>query len=283
MRSINPALKTHYAGELRTTCNCWKLTRADGVVMGFTDHDAPLTISGVTYQPSSGFARSAIASRADLSVDTTDVTALLDSVTITEADLIAGVYDNALIEQFAVNWSDLTQGTIVLGYGRLGNVTTHRGTFRAEVRSLSQHLQQVIGERYSRACRADLGDARCGVNLATYTVTGAVTAATSNQVFTDSARAEAAGYFNYGLLTWTGGNNAGLKMEVKTHAAGGVFTLFDAMPRAVQVGDTYSAFAGCDKLVATCKAKFNNGVNFRGEPHIPGIDEALRYPDAPPA
>jgi len=264
MRSVNASLKTHYAGEVRTTCNCWKLTRADGVVMGFTDFDRPLTIAGVTYQPASGFARSAISARADLSVDTTDVTALLDSVTITAADLIAGVYDNALIEQFAVNWSDLTQGTLLLGYGHIGNVTTHRGAFRAEVRSLSQNLQQTIGERYSRFCRADLGDARCGVNLATYTVTGTVTAVTSNQVFADSGRAEAAGYFNYGLWTWTGGNNAGLRMEVKAHAAGGAFTLFDAMAKTVQVGDTYSVYAGCNKLFATCKTKFSNWVNFRG-------------------
>jgi len=62
--------------------------------------------------------------------------------------------------------------------------------------------------------------------------------------------------------------------------ASGAFTLFDAMPRALQVGDTYSVYAGCDKLFSTCKTKFSNGVNFRGEPHIPGIDEALRYPDA---
>ena len=160
MRPVNAGLKTHYGTEVRTTCNCWKLTRADGVVMGFTDHDAALVISGVTYQPASGFARSAISARADLSVDTTDVTALLDSVTITEADLIAGVYDNDLIELFSVNRQDLTQGTVMLGYGRLGNVTTHRGTFRAEVRSLSQKLQQTIGERNSSYSRAEHGKER---------------------------------------------------------------------------------------------------------------------------
>src|SRR3569832_2941148 len=87
MRSVNASLKTHYAGEVRTTCNCWKLTRADGVVMGFTDFDRPLTIAGVTYQPSSGFARSAISARADLSVGTTDETAQLASGPNTAASL----------------------------------------------------------------------------------------------------------------------------------------------------------------------------------------------------
>lgn len=280
MRSLSAQLKTHYTGSVATLANCWKLTRKDGVIFGFTDHDRALAISGVNYEPATGMARTAIAARADLSVDTTDVTALLDSATLTEADLMGGKYDGATIEQFAVNWADLTQGTIVLGYGEIGQITTRRGAFRAEVRGLAQKLQQTIGERYSRFCRADLGDARCGVNLASFTVTGAVTAATGNQVFTDSARAEAAGYFNFGLLTWTGGNNSGLKMEVKSHTTGGVITLFEAMPKTIQIGDTYSMYAGCDKVFTTCKTKFNNAVNFRGEPHIPGMDETLRYPDA---
>ncbi len=279
MRAVGGALKTHYQGEVLTVATCWKITRADGVVMGFTDHDVALTVGGVTYEPASGFTRSAIGARADLSVDTTDIVGLLDSATITEADLLAGKYENAVIEQFQVNWADTSMGIVILGYGRIGQVQKLRNSFKAEVRGLTQALQQTIGERYSRYCRADLGDARCGVTLATYTVTGAVTAVTSQQVFTDSARAEAAGYFNYGLLTWTGGNNLGLKKEVKTFS-GGLFTLFDAMPYAIQIGDTYSVYAGCDKLFATCKNKFNNIVNFRGEPHIPGIDEMLRYPDA---
>lgn len=282
MRSIGSQLKAHFGSGVTTLATCWKITRADGVVMGFTDLDQSLAIGGVTYLPASGFSRSAWSQRADLAVGNAEIGAILDSSVITEADLLGGRYDNALVEQFMVNWADLTQGTLLIGYGRIGNVRKGTGAFTAEVRGLSQNLQQTIGERYSRFCRADLGDTRCGVNVATYTVTGTVTAVTSNQVFTDSGRAEAAGYFNYGLLTWTGGNNVGLKMEVKTFASG-VITLFDAMAKPVQVGDTYSVYAGCDKLFATCKNKFANAVNFRGEPHIPGIDEALRYPDAPPA
>lgn len=282
MRTIGGSLKTHMAGKTTTLATCWRLTRADGVVMGFTDHDRALLIDGVSYEPASGMTRSALSQRADLSVGNSEVSAILESGTITEVDLNAGKYDNALVVQFICNWADLTMGGITVGYGRIGNITVGRGQFVAELRGLSQNLQQTVGERYSRTCRADLGDARCGVALAAYTVTGTVTAVTSNQVFTDSGRAEAAGHFNYGLVTWIGGNNAGLKKEVKAFA-GGAFTLFDAMRLPVQVGDTYSVYAGCNKLFETCKIKFANAVNFRGEPHIPGIDSAMKYPDAQPA
>jgi uncharacterized phage protein (TIGR02218 family) len=122
------------------------------------------------------------------------------------------------------------------------------------------------------ACDADLGDARCGVTLASFTVTGTITGVTSKRAFADSGRAEADGYFDGGLITWTTGNNAGLAMEVKTFLnAGGAIALQLPMPFTVQVGDEYSMSAGCDKAQATCIATFANGVNFQGFPHLPGL------------
>ncbi|WP_353285542.1 phage BR0599 family protein [Wolbachia endosymbiont (group B) of Agrotis puta] len=39
----------------------------------------------------------------------------------------------------------------------------------------------------------------------------------------------------------------------------------------ISTGDKYSILAGCDKAFLTCKNKFNNTVNFRGEPYIPVV------------
>ena len=144
-------------------------------------------------------------------------------------------------------------------------------------------LQQGIGRTYSHECDADLGDTRCGVNLASYTGTGTLTGVTDNQVFADSSRAESNDHFNYGLLTWTGGNNNGLSMEVKDFAAtGGVFTVASPMPFTVQVGDTYSVYQGCDKTKTTCINDFNNVINFRGFAEIPGLDLVHKIPDINP-
>jgi hypothetical protein len=45
------------------------LTRNDGAVFGFTDHDLTLTFDGTTFEPESGFTASEIRSGSDLSVD----------------------------------------------------------------------------------------------------------------------------------------------------------------------------------------------------------------------
>ncbi|HEY6021546.1 MAG TPA: phage BR0599 family protein, partial [Candidatus Paceibacterota bacterium] len=158
--------------------------------------------------------------------------------------------------------------------GWLGNIKTGRFNFIAELRGMTQPLQQQIGRVTAPACDAALGDTRCGVNLANFTVTGNVTSDTNARLFTDTARAEANGYFDGGLITWTSGLNNTYRMEVKTFVAG-VITLQQAMPNAISIGDTYSMSAGCDKLRATCVSKFNNIVNFRGFPDLPGADAMI--------
>ena len=277
MKSISAELAYHIAGDVTSLATCWRIARRDGVVLGFTTHDRALVIDNVTYRAASGFSPSAIAASNALSVDNLDVAGALSSSAITEADLRDGWFDFAKIEIFQVNWAELTQGKLNLVSGRLGEVSITDHRFTAEIRGLAQSLQQPVGEVYSPECRADLGDERCKVNLASFTLTGSVTATASNRAFTDSARSEANGWFDYGLLTWHTGANAGLSVEVKSFADG-VFTLFDAMPGAIAVGDRYSVHAGCDKRVATCKAKFANVLNFRGEPFVPGPDSMLDYP-----
>jgi uncharacterized phage protein (TIGR02218 family) len=44
----------------------------------------------------------------------------------------------------------------------------------------------------------------------------------------------------------------------------------------VQAGDEYIATAGCDKSLATCRDRFNNVINFRGMPYLPGTDKILQ-------
>ncbi len=275
MKTISTALATHLSQETTTLATCWKLTRKDGVVLGFTSHDSDLVIDAVTYRAATGFTPSMIASSGNLAVDNLDVEGMLSDEAITETDIHAGLYDFAEIAIFQVNYSDLSQGKLRLRSGWLGEVSYGSNKFIAEVRGLTQKLTKTLGELFSPACRATLGDARCKVNLSTYTFTGSVTSVTSNSVFKDTSRAEQSGYFDYGVITFTSGANIGLKMEIKSFVDK-VITLVMPMPFAVAVGDTYSMSAGCDKTFETCIARFDNAINFRGEPHLPGIDKMLQ-------
>lgn len=274
MRTASSNLTAHLAGEVTSLAICWKLTLVGGTVMGFTDHTSDLTISSQLYKAATGFSPTSIETKDRFSVDNLDVAGILDSASITEADIMAGKYDFAEIEIFMVNVTDLTQGIIIHRRGWLGEVSVKNGQFVAEVRGLAQKFQQNIGELYSPTCRAVFGDARCKINLAGYTAGGTVNTVTSRQVFISNAMTQAAGYFSGGEVIWLTGANAGRRMEIKEFS-NKQFTLVLPMPNAVVVSDTFNAIAGCDKTFNTCFAKFANAVNFRGEPHVPGMDKVL--------
>lgn len=276
-RTVSSGLNTHLQGEVTTLATCWKATLVNGTIYGFTDHTSDLTISGVVYQASTGYTPSAISTTDQLSVDNLDVMGMLSDASIAEADIKAGLWDYAQIEIFQVNYSDLTQGTLGQRKGWLGEVKTGKTLFTAELRGMAQKLQQNIGELCSASCRAKLGDTRCKKDLTAFTFTGSVDSVTSNRQFADAGLTQADNYFEYGQLTWTGGLNNGLVMEVKSYTVGNVLLQLQ-MPYTVQVGDTFSIIAGCDKKVTTCKNTFSNVVNFRGEPYVPGLDEIFKGP-----
>ena len=277
MRSITPELAAALGQEVTTLATCWRIQRRDGVVLGFSTHDRTLTIDGLDYRAVAGFTPTAVDSSNALDVDNLDVEGVLESGTISRADLMAGRYDFAAVSIFLVNWSDLSQGKMRLRDGWLGEVTMKDGAFTAEVRGLTERLQADVGDVFSPECRADLGDRRCKVNLAGVIKTGTVTAVTDRQTFTDSSRGESDGWFDYGVLVWLDGANGGLETEVKAQT-GGQFILFTAMPHDIQPGDRYCVHAGCDKRFETCRTKFDNALNFRGEPAVPGRDAVLDYP-----
>lgn len=274
MQELTANLSAHLAQDVTTLATCWSIARRDGVTWYLTAHDQDVIVDGNRYKAAPGMSTSAVTSQAGLLVDNLEFEGLLSADVITEADLLAGLYDHAEIRIFQVNYREPDAGLLHLKTGWLGEVTLRAGQFVAEVRGISSRLQQVIGDVYTRACRATLGDARCGVDLAAYRVTGTVTAVETAYAFTDTSRGEAAGWFDYGAVTFTGGANAGLGMEVRDFKLGR-FGLFLPMPHPIAVGDTYSATAGCDKMFDTCIARYNNAVNFRGEPHVPGTDALL--------
>ncbi len=274
MKTITPELAAHLAGEVTTLATCWKLTRRDGAVMGFTDHNKDILYLSVTYKAATGFTPTSIEAKDDFSVDNLDVEGMLDSASITEADVMAGKYDFAEIEIFTVNYEDLSQGRLWPKTGWLGEVTLKRGQFNVEVRGLSQKLSQNIGQVFSPSCRAVLGDNQCKISLAGHSVTTTVSTVTSSLVFSANALTQAAGHFSGGEVEWLTGANAGRKMEVKEFGSKQV-TLVLPMGSSIAVGNQFKIVAGCDKTFQTCKGKFNNVINFRGEPHIPGMDKIL--------
>lgn len=266
------AFKAHLQQPTTTLATCALATLQNGTIYGFTDASEDLTLNGQLYKAASGYNPSAIASSSDLNVDNMDVYGALSA--LTEADLANGVWDYAKVQVILVNYMNLTMGYVYLRSGYIGKITLARNSFVAEVRGLTQALQQPFGRILSPTCDANFCDTRCGLSAATYTHAGTVTAAVDGRNFTVAALSQATGFYTNGLLTFTSGQNIGLSMEVRSSVNPGIFVLHEQVPFIPQIGDTVSAIAGCLKTRDFCKT-YGNVVNFRGFPDVPGQDRML--------
>jgi uncharacterized phage protein (TIGR02218 family) len=281
MKTLPASVASALASGATTFARCWTVTRRDGVALGFTDHDRALVVAGVTHLPAAGFTASEITASLGLSVDTSDVTGALVSPIITEADIVAGLYDDATVETRLVDWSTPTSH-VLLEAGSIGEITREGAYFKAEVRAVTHRLDQERGRVYGVTCDADLGDARCGVNLAAAgrADTGSVAAATSDRSFRVLGVSNVTfGHLARGILTWTSGANAGRKADIRQDGTDGGYralALWEAPPTPISAGDAFHVVVGCDKRFATCRDRFANAVNFRGFPHVPGNDAVLR-------
>lgn len=284
MRTIPTALQEKLDSGVTTLCRCWIVTRRDGVVQGFTDHDEDVVLGATTCRAGTGLTGSEVSQKHGLAVDSSELSGALSDDTLNEDDLAAGLYDAASVELWLTDWCEPTLN-VLIAKGSLGEVRRDGTAFVAEVRGLSQALGEESGRLYTSGCSADLGDTKCKIDLNSpaYKGSGTVLAMIATSSFTASGLdVYADGWFTAGKLTFTGGANADLAMEVKAHRNGdGVrFDLWQAMPHPIEAGDTFTVTAGCDKRFATCHDRFNNIVNFRGFPHIPGNDFVMRYPVA---
>jgi uncharacterized phage protein (TIGR02218 family) len=277
MKQLPPALAAHLATGATTLAWCWKLTRRDGVAFGFTDHDRELTFDGLVYEAITGFSATEIKDSVGLGIDNLDVDAALSSNRLDEHHLAAGLYDDAEVEIWRVNWADTAQ-RLLARKGSLGEVRRAGAHFSAEIRGLAHYLNQPKGRLYQYSCDAALGDARCGIDLSApgHRATATVATVTDARTFTVSGLSTfAADAFTRGLATFTSGANATFKMEIRRHAkstSADTIELWQPMAHTPAIGDTLTVTAGCDKSIATCRDRFANAVNFRGFPHIPGND-----------
>lgn len=277
MKALSAPLAAHLASGATTMAYCWRITRRDSVVLGFTEHDQNIICDGTTFEAAAGFTASQIRTSLGLAVDNFTADGALSSASIAETDILAGRYDDATLELLWVNWADPTQ-FILVSKGSLGEIKRMGLAFTAEYRSLSQRLNQRIGGTYQRTCSAALGDSKCRIDLTKPQLRATATAQSEGQsrfVSVSGIGAYAADWFTHGKAAFTSGANAGLTLEIKKHlrsASQDVLELWNAPPLAIEIGDTATVTAGCAKSFAACKNKFANQHNFRGFPHIPGED-----------
>ncbi len=273
MRGVSVELQARLDDGATTMCRCWLVVRRDGLRFGFTDHDRDLKIEGNVFRAGSGLDASVLEASTGLSVDNGQAVGALSDAGLTERDIMAGRYDGAEVWQWLVDWSSVDL-KVLLFRGFLGEIRRGTGVFEAELRGISEVLNQPLGRMYLRECDRAFGDAKCGIDADGPTFSAEVTVleiAGKRAVSFDGLSGFQDGWFTSGVIRWTSGAVSLIKVD-----AGGVLETWEEC--GAVVGDTARVVAGCDKQAKTCRVKFGNFLNYRGFSHIPGEDWVTAYP-----
>ncbi|MEE9389347.1 MAG: DUF2163 domain-containing protein [Paracoccaceae bacterium] len=280
---LSAEFKAHLASGATSVCRCWAVTRRDGVVLGFTDHDNDLGFDGISFAADSGLSARALEQTTGLAVDNTEALGILSSSAVNEDDIAAGRFDGAGVVAWLVNWADVAQ-RLVLFRGTIGEIQRSAGAFQAELRGLSEALNQPQGRIYQKSCGAVLGDGACGFDLQAvgFSTTVPVEVVRERKFYEFSGLSGFADrWFEKGRFVVQSGAAAGLVGLVKNDRLDGsdrVVELWEALRADVKAGDMVRIEAGCDRRVETCRLKFDNLLNYRGFPGVPGEDWLLSVP-----
>lgn len=281
--SAKSELIAHLETGATTACRAWKVTRRDGLAYGFTDHDMDLEFDGIQFKANSGLTAGALQQSTGLAVDNTEVIGSLSDAVISETDLLVGRFDGAEVVTWLVNWQNVDQ-RVIRFRGTFGEIQLSNGTFRVELRGLTETLNQARGRVYQPTCPAVLGDGECRIDLSqpVFSVQVAIKSiGTSGDYFLPSQQGFPDRWFEWGRARMMSGPAEGLVAMIRLDQEVGPLrriVLMVGFGLAPEIGDTILLQAGCDKLATTCRAKFSNFLNFRGFPHVPGTDWMASYP-----
>jgi hypothetical protein len=274
--------------DYETRVYCVRIVTVLGTNYRFISYPHDLAMSnGNVYRSDLGYSPTDLVLETTASSSLWDLEGFFDVAGITRDQLNSGLLDNARVYAFATSWANPVEDEEELSLSFMGKTEVRDGKYTIQCMGLTDALLQAVGRSFGPLCPWTLFDetldgntipyqrSRCtgprsapdGPVLADYKVTGTLTGVTSNKVFTDSSRAEAAGYFNYGAVKITSGTNAGLpSMRIKKHTAGGNFELYHAFHYTPDPSDTYEMIPGCNKKKTgqDCVVKYSNGVNYGG-------------------
>lgn len=275
--------KAHLQSGLTTLARCWCIHRTDGQKHGFTDHDRNLSFDGIEFRADTGLTALAVEQSTGLSVDNTEALGAISDVSVKAEDIEAGRFDGADVMAWLVNWADPDMRWLQFR-GTIGELRRSGNAFQAELRGLTEALNQPKGRIFQKPCTAVLGDGACRFATDTpgYSVDLDVEAIDNNLVLVwPELSGFERGWFERGQITVLTGSANGLGALIKRdviNEGSREIHMWEPIRGGLKVGDRVRLLAGCDKRMETCRLKFNNVVNFQGFPDIPSEDWVMAVP-----
>ena len=285
MKTASAGMITLLNSQLFSMADLFDFTLAGvaGTHLRYTSADGDITYGGNVYSSVGPYlTRGSTRCVIGVEVDTLSVDFLVNSgVTINGIPIAQfaaqGGFDGARLALYRTfmpigSFGDTTAGALTMFVGRVADIECTRSDVHMNVNSDLELLNVMLPRNVFQAmCRHELYDAGCALVRTVLTIASAA-AAGSTQLVINSAMAQASGYWNLGVLTFTSGANNGLVRSVNTYTPG-VHTLSFPLYAAPAIGDTFTVYPGCNKSVAACTA-FGNLANFGGHPTIPAPETA---------
>jgi uncharacterized phage protein (TIGR02218 family) len=283
MSAISELLKAHLETGHTTLCRAWHIQRRDGQAFAFTDHDLNLGFDGITFKANSGLGAKALSQTTGLSVDNSEALGALSDASIREDEIEQGRFDGAEVRCWLLNWMDVSQRWMQFR-GTIGELKRANGAFTAELRGLTEALNRPVGRVYQKPCTAVLGDAQCRVDTSDAEFSVALPVQINNngrEFIWESLSGFEDGWFARGRMNVLEGAAKGLWGVIKLDRTEGnrrIIELWETIRGDAPTGTSVRLDAGCDKRFSTCRAKFNNHLNFQGFPDLPSEDWVLAVP-----
>ncbi len=271
----DPDRRIWYGSALETAASWWRLTRSDGVALGFTSHDRALWFDGLLHEAAPGMLPAAVRLTGAFTPDTTEIAGGITAAGISSDDLQSGRWDGAATSFGIVDWENPAQHH-TLWSGTIGRISRSGSRFEVELTSAKARLAVDPLPRTSPGCRAVFCGAECGLSAARFTHLVSVSSADEESLVIGGNGVPDSAAFRFGELMWIDGPNTGISARI-IDGDGANITLAEAPYHAAKPGDRCRLIEGCDRSFESCKTRFDNAINFRGEPKLPGNDMLLRY------
>lgn len=269
MRNITDNFKNNLNKNLLFFTKCYKLILKDETILGFTEYYENIDFENITYRSNFGFSNKTLKSKTDLSFTNENIIGFIDNDMIKIDDIVSGKFNNAEIEIFLLDYKNFEKLILLKGYVK--DISIKDNIFIAEINSISSLLENTIGQTYSPTCRCLFCDENCSLNKSDYTSNGVISEVINQFEFrtlsTEIVEKDDY-YYNDGLIKILDGNNRNQLTEIKMSSKGYIVLRFK-FSYEIKIGDEFEITAGCDKNFKTCCSKFDNAINFRGEPNLP--------------
>lgn len=279
MKNISENLKRALEDDTINIVKCFKFTLLNGTLLGLTEYSKDIKIDGLKYASCCGLNNLNSSSFSDITCSNSKIVASLDNIDLEDNFLSTYDFSDASIEIFIVDHNHLEYGKLNITSGFIDSMEIVDDRVFFSIKGVLSLLEKSIGETYSPLCRANFCDRKCSLNLSNYTFNGSITTVISYDIFyTNSSeiKKKEKNYFKYGYLTFNNGKNSGKSIEIKQSDNGNI-TLNSSLRELITVGDNFTIICGCDRKFETCCSKFNNALNFRGEPDLPRTRKVYKF------